>query len=313
MYVVLVKGVGKFLAYNQKDIVYRPTFADPEAPAPLTSAAKTSSSGDGITLLQSLLSSINSKAAPRRALFSLPFEIGPGLKIGVKGYILIKRQEPARTCYVWVHGEKPQIATSTSTKIAEDTARTIENAEIRKAYKFGGETVSFAPEEISKIRYFGDPVIRIIGFKPLDMLPIWANTRAPMFMYPSETDYIGSTRVFSALYQKLLKDQKMALAWFIARKNATPVIAALIPGEEQYGDDDEQVMPPGLWIVPLPFVDDIRQNPDVLTVKTTDKLTDLMRVVVQQLQLPKAVYDPTKYPNPCKSHCSLILTPVRLI
>jgi ATP-dependent DNA helicase 2 subunit 1 len=59
-------------------------------------------------------------------------------------------------------------------------------------------------------------------------------------------------------------------------------------------------MPPGLWLVPLPWADDIRQFPepagDVL--KTTDALTDRMRIIIEQLQLPKGIYDPAKYPNP---------------
>ncbi|OCL12322.1 Ku domain-containing protein Pku70 [Glonium stellatum] len=281
------------------DIIYRTSPLDPDAPAPISSVAKTSSSGDGITLLQSLLSSINSKAAARRALFNLPLEIGPELRIGVKGYTMIKRQEKVRSCYVWLGGEKVQIATGSTAQMAEDTARAIEKTEIRKAYKFGGETVSFAPDQSKEMRNcFGDPVIRIIGFKPLSMLPIWANLRTPTFIYPSETDYVGSTRVFAALQQKLLKDKKMGIAWFIARKNAAPVIAALIPGAEKLSDDSEQLMPPGLWIVPLPFADDIRQNPETVLVQTTDTLTDLMRSIIQQLQLPKAIYDPARYPNP---------------
>ena len=251
--------------------------------------------------MQSLFSSINSKAAPRRALFNLPLEIGPEVRIGVKGYITIKRQEKVRSCYVWLGGEKAQIATGSTTQMAEDTARTVEKTEIRKAYKFGGEAVSFTPDQIKDMRNcFGEPVIRIIGFKPMSMLPIWANLRAPTFIYPSETDYVGSTRVFSALQQKLLKDKKMGIAWFIARKNAAPVIAALIPGAEKLGDNGEQLMPPGIWIVPLPFADDIRQNPETTLVQTTDALTDLMRSVIQQLQLPKAIYDPVRYPNPCE-------------
>lgn len=281
------------------DIIYRTSLSDPDSPAPISSAAKNSSSGDGITLLQSLLSSINSKAAPRRALLNLPLEIGPEVRIGVKGYIIIKRQEKVRSCYVWLGGEKAQIATGSTTQMAEDTARTVEKTEIRKAYKFGGEAVSFTPDQIKDMRNcFDEPVIRIIGFKPMSMLPIWANLRAPIFIYPSETDYVGSTRVFSALQQKLLKDKKVGIAWFIARKNAAPVIAALIPGAEQLGDNDEQLMPPGIWIVPLPFADDIRQNPETTLVRTTDTLTDLMRSVIQQLQLPKAIYDPVRYPNP---------------
>jgi ATP-dependent DNA helicase 2 subunit 1 len=61
-------------------------------------------------------------------------------------------------------------------------------------------------------------------------------------------------------------------------------------------------MPPGLWLIPLPFADDIRQAPELpdeqRAIKTTDELTDRMRIVIEQLQLPKGVYDPGKYPNP---------------
>jgi ATP-dependent DNA helicase 2 subunit 1 len=185
--------------------------------------------------------------------------------------------------------------------MTDDTARAVDKTELRKAYKFGGETVQFPPEQLKLIRQcFGEPVIRIIGFKPLSMLPIWANTKTPTFIYPSESDYIGSTRVFSALQQKLIKDKKMALVWYIARKNAGPVIAALVSGVERLSDDDEQIMPPGMWLIPLPFVDDIRDYPDASLEKTTDDLTDMMREVMQMLQLPKAIYDPSRYPNPCK-------------
>lgn len=183
--------------------------------------------------------------------------------------------------------------------MAEDTARTVEKVEIKKAYKFGGEQIVFTPEEVLALRHFGDPGIKIIGFKPITMLPVWANLRPSTFIYPSEDDYVGSTRVFSALQQKLLKDRKMGIAWFVARKNATPQIAAILPGTEKSDERGTQTIPPGMWIVPLPFADDVRQNPETNLVRAPDSLIDLMRNVVQQLQLPKALYDPSKYPNPC--------------
>jgi ATP-dependent DNA helicase 2 subunit 1 len=245
------------------------------------------------------LSSINSKAVARRALFSnLPLEIGPGFKISVKGFIMFKRQEPKRSCYVDVSGEKAQIATGVTVQLAEDTARAVEKVEIRKAYKFGGEQITFTPEEVEKLRHFGDPGIRIIGFKPLSTLPIWANLRPSTFIYPSEEDYVGSTRVFSALQQKLLKDEKMGVAWFVARKNATPQIAAIIPGAEKMDDNGVQTTPPGLRITPLPFADDIRQNPETTLIQAPGPLIDRMRAVIEMLQLPKAQYFPAKYPNP---------------
>jgi ATP-dependent DNA helicase 2 subunit 1 len=188
-----------------------------------------------------------------------------------------------------------------TTLLADDTAREVEKWEIRKAYKFGGEQISFTQEEQKSLRNFGDPVIRIIGFKPLSSLPFWASMKHPTLIYPSEDDFVGSTRVFSALHQTLLKQKKMALVWFIARRNAAPVIAAMIPGTEKLDENGVQMIPPGMWILPLPFADDIRQNPETNYFTAPEPLVDKMRTVVQQLQLPKAQYDPQKYPNPCMS------------
>ena len=281
------------------DIVYRASPTDPEAPSYLpmdmiSIKSHKAGSQDGITLLHSLLSDINSKSMPRRALFSsAPLEIAPGFRISVKGYLIHKHQEPARSCYVYLGGAKPLIATGSTTQQADDTKRTIEKWEVRKAYKFGGEQVLFTPEEFLQLRNFGDPIIRIIGFKPQSMLPIWANTKHSTFIFPTEEDYVGSTRVFSALFQKLQNSELMALAWFIPRKNATPTIAALLPTSKH----DVQ-SPQGLWIVPLPFADDIRNNPETSLLRSTDELTNAMRPVVQQLQLPRGVYDHSRYPNP---------------
>lgn len=270
-------------------------------------AAETSlSSGDGISLLTSLTSEINSKITPRRALFSnLALELSPSLRISVKGFLLLHRQKHARSCYVYTGGEVPEIAKLSTTLQADDTAREVENWEIRKAYKFGGEQIPFTPDEITELRNFGDPVIRIIGFKPIAMLPFWANLKHSTFIYPCEDDYIGSTRVFSALYQQLLDKQKMALTWFIARKNATSTMAAMIPGPPP-GAENSTLSPQGLWLIPLPYADDLRSNPETpftdsngnLTTRASDALIDKMRPIVQQLRLPGSIYDPSKYPNP---------------
>ena len=254
-----------------------------------------------MTLLNSLISNINSKQAAKRALFSnLPFEIAPGLTISVKGYNVVHRQTPARTCYIWLDGEKPQIASGETTRIADDNARTVEKQDIKKAYKFGGEFVYFTPEEQKTLRDFGPPVIRIIGFKPRSILPAYASVKKSTFIFPSEEDYVGSTRVYTALWQKLLKDERVGIAWCVTRANAQPMLAAIIPSEA-YSEDDSGApsLPSGLWIYPLPFVDDLREiKPPGDLAKSSDELKNHMRTVVQQLQLPKGVYNPLKYPNP---------------
>ncbi|KAF9894082.1 ATP-dependent DNA helicase II subunit 1 [Aspergillus nanangensis] len=282
------------------DIIYKASPTDPEAPSYLKLDSKdTTATADGISLLSTLLSSINSRSVPRRAyITNVPLELGPNFKISVSGYLLFKRQEPSRNCFVWLGGEKPQIVSGVTTQIADDTARTIEKWEIKKAYKFGGDQVSFSPEELKDLRNFGDPVIRIIGFKPMSALPFWANVKHPFFIYPSEEDVIGSTRVFSALHQTLLRDKKLALVWFIPRRNGAPILGAMVAGEEKLDEDGVQRFPPGMWIIPLPFADDVRQNPETSLNVAPEPLIDQMRMIVQQLQLPKASYEPLKYPNP---------------
>ncbi|KAK1598232.1 ATP-dependent DNA helicase II [Colletotrichum navitas] len=285
--------LGKF--YD--DIVYR----DQTAEANL-SEVRSSKSGDGLSLLNSLISNINSKETPKRALFSnLPFEIAPGLRISVKGYNIIHRQTPARTSYIYLDSDRPQLAHGETTRVAEDSARTVEKTEFKKAYKFGGEFVHFAPEEQKSLKAFGSPIIRIIGFKPRSTLPFWASVKKSTFIFPSEEDYVGSTRVFSALWQKLLKDKKIGIAWAITRSNASPILVAVIPSHEKSEDDSgTPYLPAGLWLYPLPFADDLREGPEPpssLNV-SSNELTDHMRVIVQQLQLPKAMFNPKKYPNP---------------
>lgn len=231
---------------------------------------------------------------------NLPFEIGPGFKISVKGYNILQAQKPARSTYIWLNGEKAQIAVGQTTQIAEDSARTVEKTELRKAYKFGGEHIIFTKEEQAKLKDFGEPGLRIIGFKPQSMLPMWASVNKSIFIYPSEEDYVGSTRVFAALWQKLLKDKKMGVAWFIARKNARPQIVALLPSAERLDEaTNQQVTPAGLWVYPIPYADDIRYPPETPEpLVSPDKLVDTMRIVIQQLQLPGGRFDPAKYPNP---------------
>ncbi|OAA34277.1 ku70 protein [Metarhizium rileyi] len=278
------------------DIVYR----DPIAEVNNTTVT-ISKSGDGLSLLSSLTSNINSKQTPKRALFSnLPFEIAPGLRISVKGYNILHRQTPARTCYIWLDGEVPQIASGETTRLAEDSTRTVEKGEMKKAYKFGGEYVYFTPEEQKSLRDFGPPVIRVIGFKPRNLLPMWASVKKSIFIFPSEEDYVGSSRVFTALWQKLVKDDKIGLAWCVVRRNAQPILAAIIPSRERSDDESgTPYLPAGLWIYPLPFADDLREiKPPAEATRSSDELKTQMRTIVQQLQLPKAMYNPLKYANP---------------
>lgn len=315
------------------DIVYKASPSDPDAIAynppsivDSDSSKLATGSNDGISLLQSLLSNIASKVTPKRALFSaVNLELAPGFEISVKGYLLYKHQKPARSSYIYLGAERPQIVTGRTEQVAFEGGRPIQKAEVRKAYMFGGEQITFKEEEAKALRNFGPPVIRVIGFKPMSKLPLWANIKNSTFLYPSEEGYVGSTRVYSALHRKLSKDKIFAPTWFVPRKNATPVMAAMIPTlsakptEENSNAAGASVTgaPQGLHLIPLPFADDIRQNPPTMhqtPLRAPDELVDSMRPIIrrfysfhaghsslhnlEQLNLPKGIYDPSKYPNP---------------
>jgi ATP-dependent DNA helicase 2 subunit 1 len=184
------------------DIVYKSAPSDPDAivynPPSISDGDGTklvSGASDGITLLQSLLSTIASKVTPKRALFSaVPLELGPGFQISVKGYLLYKHQKPARSSYIYLGAERPQIVKG-HTEQGDENGRPVKKAEVRRAYTFGGEKVLFKDEEAKALRDWGSPVIRVLGFKPVTKLPLWANIKNSTFLYPSEEDVVGSTRV----------------------------------------------------------------------------------------------------------------------
>ena len=281
-----------------EDIIYRTPGRDgdedPEGEDPAAVHLKPTT--DGSLRLQEMISSIRTKATPKRAQFTTKMEIGPGLEIGVKGYILYKRQEKSRSHYLYMGGEKAQIVKGETTQLAEDTARIIDKTEVKKGYKFGGEVVFFTPEELKEIRNFGQPVIRILGFKPASSLRFMDNIKPATFIYPNESEFIGSTRVFAALYRKLIEADKIGLAWFIARRNVSPVFVALYPSTEQT-EGKVQTHPPGIFLIQLPFANDIRQNPEVGLVRASPSLIDRMRSVVTQLHMPRG-YRPEKFSNP---------------
>lgn len=265
---------------------------------------------DGVTLLNSLLSHINAKQTPKRAYFSnMSFELAPGVTISVNGYLILHKQVIQRSCYVYLENDDapPQIAQGTTTKTEDGSMRTVEKSEIKKAYKFGcgGDYVYFSPEELDQLKVFekdSTKCLRIIGFKPRSMLPPWAAVKKSHFIFPTEAGYVGSTRVFSALWKKLIESDKMGIAWYIPRKNAVPQIVAILPSKKQSDEDSgTPYLPAGLWLTPLPFVDDLRDLEPLRQqhmVKASDELIDIMRTIVQNLKLPKNRYDPSKYPNP---------------
>jgi len=65
---------------------------------------------DASKRFETLLSMIKAKQTPRRSQFNILMELGPDMQIGVKGFILVKRQEIHRSHYVYAQEEKLALA-----------------------------------------------------------------------------------------------------------------------------------------------------------------------------------------------------------
>lgn len=65
---------------------------------------------DASARFETLLSMIKAKQTPRRSQFNILMELAPGMQIGIKGFILVKRQEIRRSHYVYAQEETPALA-----------------------------------------------------------------------------------------------------------------------------------------------------------------------------------------------------------
>ena len=72
---------------------------------------------DASARFETLLSMIKAKQTPRRSQFNIPMELGPDMQIGIKGFILYKRQEIHRSHYVSAQGEKLELAKPVSVDV----------------------------------------------------------------------------------------------------------------------------------------------------------------------------------------------------
>jgi ATP-dependent DNA helicase 2 subunit 1 len=78
--------------------------------------------------------------------------------------------------------------------------------EIRRAVRYGGESVVFSQDEIRRLKRLegddgktGDMGLTLIGFKPKERLKRHFNTKNTQFIYPDESAIRGSTTCFRAL------------------------------------------------------------------------------------------------------------------
>uniref|UniRef100_A0A060TBQ9 ATP-dependent DNA helicase II subunit 1 n=1 Tax=Blastobotrys adeninivorans TaxID=409370 RepID=A0A060TBQ9_BLAAD len=251
---------------------------------------------------------IEAHQVPKRSEFTVQLELAPNVRIGVRGYLPFLRQRIQRQFWIYNKGEKYMLAKDKTVTTLAISGKTVEDkSTIRRTFTFGEEPLPFQPEQIEKLRRVEDPVIRVIGFKLRSSLKYWQNMRHARFIYPYDGELSGSIRAFTSLFKAMVDRDTIAVCWAITRRNSNPRMFALIPSRRRKNEDDDDEMnaleqayyenfPEGLYMVDLPFCDDLRQTPPAPSCHAPDPLVDTMRGVIEN-SLMRSGYNPTRYHN----------------
>ncbi|KAG2115015.1 SPOC like C-terminal domain-containing protein [Suillus clintonianus] len=279
-----------------------------------------------ITRIDDLLSQMRFHEVPKRAIFSIPFQIADGFVISIKGYGLVTEQKKGTYKYFVDLGDRMEVADSRTAYIDEDQQAEVDKTKIVYGMSLGaapvedvsedegegGDTVCRAVPLGKRPFYTGDeirsfrtldlePSIKLLGFKNRKELAFEDNVKHSVFIYPDELKYSGSKRTFAALLKKMIEKKKIGLVVALTRRNAAPVFCAMLPQAES-GEEGGWNEPAGFHLIPLPFADDIRAAPLEKAFRAPDEVKDAARVWIDKLCVKNGAYPPDTYPNPALAY-----------
>ncbi|KAJ7098685.1 SPOC like C-terminal domain-containing protein [Mycena belliarum] len=266
-----------------------------------------------ISRIEDLLAQMRFHEVPKRAQFSIPFELADGFTIGVKGYGLVTEQKKGAYKYFVDLGERMEVATVRTSYVDEDRQAEVNKPKMVYGMEVGGagdddgagtrvvqpgQRPFYTADEIRSFRTLGlEPSLKLLGFKDRSELLFEDNIKHSLFIYPDELTYSGSKRTFSALLKSMLKKKKMGVVLSLTRRNASPTFCALVPQEEK-ADEGGWTDPAGFHLIPLPFADDIRAAPVENGCRASEGVKDAARAWIDKLSVKNGAYPPDSYPNP---------------
>ncbi|TPX68920.1 hypothetical protein SpCBS45565_g02838 [Spizellomyces sp. 'palustris'] len=229
----------------------------------------------------------------KRTTFRVPLHLHEGLTIGVKGYNLVLEQRKGN--YTYLDRRTNAEVRTVTTWACSATAQSLLPPDMKSYWVYGGQKVVFTKNEVNGIKHFGDPGLVLLGFKDRHALKFKYNVKHAAFIYPDESEYTGSTSVFAHFLEGLSIRGKIAICRLIARRNAAPRLAALLP-QKGCVDKNGDEIPCGFHVIYLPFEDDNRRIPASTASQIFPEHTDLAKEIVHSLVIKN--YDAANYENP---------------
>jgi len=216
----------------------------------------------GVLPLEELSESVLKKTTAKRSNGRLKLDIG-GTVIAVSSFNLTRKVSKPT---------KQKMTADTNEGVVSQrrwthpvTGAPLLPSDINSFLSYGGRRIQLTQDEVKSVRALGSgeqTYLKLIGFKPKDVLRVSWHVRASHFLYPYEEMIKGSRVVFASLLSRCLARGVVAICQYKPRTTAEMSYVALVPQEEQTRDSGgQQAKPPGFHVVYLPFIDDIRQLP----------------------------------------------------
>ncbi|EJF59137.1 ku70-like protein [Dichomitus squalens LYAD-421 SS1] len=277
--------------------------------------------------IDELLAQMRFHEVPKRAAFSVPFQLAPDFVIGVKGYGLITEQKKGAYRYFAETDAGVEVVESRTSYVDEEQEEEVDKGQILYGMDLGapsaeagdeegdakgvdagtrsvafGYRVFYTAEEVRAFRTLGlEPGIKLLGFKGRKELAFEDNIKHSFFIYPDEMTFSGSKRTFTALLRTMISKKKIAIVLALTRRNSSPIFCAMLPQEEKV-DESGWREPPGFHLIPLPFADDIRAAPVERAFRASDELKEAARKWIDKLNVKNGSYPPDSYPNPALAY-----------
>lgn len=195
----------------------------------------------------------------KRKVRRIVFIIANGISIELNAYALIRPTFPGAVTWLDSVTNIP-LQTERSFLCADTGSIVQEPAKRFQLYK--NETIKFSSEELSEIKRVANGHLRLLGFKPLECLEDYHNLRPSTFVYPSDEEVIGSTRIFIAIHRSMLRLKRFAVAFYGSSTHSQ--LVALV-AQDEIMTASGQIEPPGMYMIYLPYSDDIRQIDELHT------------------------------------------------
>ncbi|CAE7823380.1 XRCC6, partial [Symbiodinium sp. KB8] len=247
---------------------------------------------------EALAEDMRSRLHKKRVYAKLPLVLPTGQELALGVYKNVaKARKPSA---VKVRSGAYDVPVKSSTRyVCRDTGRSLGASDMGKVACLGATEVELEPDTVRAVKTLSKPGLALLGTRALSSVPLEHTVEAPLFVFPHEALVSGSTAAFIALHRALVAQERVGIVRFVPREGAPPVLAALVPAHERVDvDSRRQVEPAGMYIVRLPFADDIRLNvpvPDT-PAAVSDASVQAAEALIQRLSLP--AFHPSQSDNP---------------